>query len=136
MKSWRVLEEDVRVFSCFTVWEEIKLLFILALLFIHDVHASSFAPTTISYPPPRHPSSFTPPRLKAHTSFPHPIPPPPPPPCRHDGGGGSLPGVFLNYELSPMRVRIEEKRNSLGHFLTRLCAIIGGVFTVRRGGGD
>ena len=39
-------------------------------------------------------------------------------------------GVFFNYELSPMRVRIEERRNSLGHFLTRICAIIGGVFTI------
>ena len=50
---------------------------------------------------------------------------------RVDLGGGLLPGVFLNYELSPMRVRIEERRNSLGHFLVRVCAIIGGVFTVR-----
>jgi len=40
-------------------------------------------------------------------------------------------GVFFNYELSPMRVRIEERRNSLLHFLTRVFAIIGGVFTVR-----
>jgi hypothetical protein len=43
---------------------------------------------------------------------------------------GLLPGVFFNYELSPMRARIEEKRRSFLHFLTRVCAIIGGVFTV------
>jgi hypothetical protein len=41
-----------------------------------------------------------------------------------------LPGVFFNYELSPLRVRIVEKRRSLGHFLTNCCAIIGGIFTV------
>lgn len=41
-----------------------------------------------------------------------------------------MPGVFFNYELSPLRVRIEERRRSLGHFLTNCCAIIGGVFTV------
>jgi hypothetical protein len=29
-----------------------------------------------------------------------------------------------------MRVRIEERRNSFLHFLTRVCAILGGVFTV------
>lgn len=29
-----------------------------------------------------------------------------------------------------MRVRIVEKRRSFLHFLTRVCAIIGGVFTV------
>ena len=38
--------------------------------------------------------------------------------------------MFVNYELSPLRVRIYEKRRSLGHFLTNCCAIIGGVFTV------
>ncbi len=27
-------------------------------------------------------------------------------------------------------MRIEERRRSLGHFLTNCCAIIGGVFTV------
>lgn len=47
-----------------------------------------------------------------------------------DAATGLLPGVFFNYELSPLRVRIEEKRRSLGHFLTNVCAIIGGVFTV------
>jgi hypothetical protein len=43
---------------------------------------------------------------------------------------GLLPGVFVNYELSPLRVRISERRRSLGHFLTNCCAIIGGVLTV------
>jgi hypothetical protein len=43
---------------------------------------------------------------------------------------GVLPGVFFNYEPSPLRARIEEKRRSLGHFLTRVFAIIGGVFVV------
>ncbi len=43
---------------------------------------------------------------------------------------GLLPGVFVNYELSPLRVRIYERRRSLGHFLTNCCAIIGGVLTV------
>ena len=44
--------------------------------------------------------------------------------------GGHLPGVFFNYELSPIRVRIEEKRRPFLHFLTRVCAIVGGVFTI------
>ena len=43
---------------------------------------------------------------------------------------GVLPGVFFNYELSPLRARIEIKRRSFGHFLTRVCAVIGGVFVV------
>ncbi|XP_071525804.1 endoplasmic reticulum-Golgi intermediate compartment protein 3 [Panulirus ornatus] len=45
-------------------------------------------------------------------------------------GETGLPGVFFTYELSPMMVKYTEKHKSLGHFLTGVCAIIGGVFTV------
>lgn len=43
-----------------------------------------------------------------------------------------IPGVFLIYDLSPIRVKIFEARpySSLVHFMLQLCAIIGGVFTV------
>jgi len=34
------------------------------------------------------------------------------------------------YELSPMLVQYTEKRRSFMHFLTGVCAIIGGIFTV------
>eukprot|EP00696_Hemimastix_kukwesjijk_P001971 gnl/Hemi2/12403_TR4235_c0_g1_i1.p1 gnl/Hemi2/12403_TR4235_c0_g1~~gnl/Hemi2/12403_TR4235_c0_g1_i1.p1 ORF type:complete len:401 (+),score=170.66 gnl/Hemi2/12403_TR4235_c0_g1_i1:81-1283(+) len=44
--------------------------------------------------------------------------------------GRNLPGVFFFYDLSPIMVDITESRPSLAHFLTGLCAIIGGVFTV------
>jgi len=41
-----------------------------------------------------------------------------------------LPGVFYMYELSPIMVRFQERKKSFAHFLTGVCAIIGGVFTV------
>jgi len=44
--------------------------------------------------------------------------------------GQGLPGVFVFYELSPIMVRFTESRSSFSHFLTQLCAILGGVFTV------
>ena len=44
--------------------------------------------------------------------------------------GKGLPGVFFFYDLSPIMVKYEEKNRSILHFLTQLCAIIGGVFTV------
>jgi hypothetical protein len=63
----------------------------------------------------------------------------------HDSGHG-LPGVFFmysfcfvsfcffnllfRYDLSPITVQYTEIKQSLPHFLTSLCAIIGGVFTV------
>jgi len=41
-----------------------------------------------------------------------------------------LPGTFYMFEMSPMQVSLTETRHSLPHFLTSVCAIIGGIFTV------
>ncbi|XP_075257862.1 endoplasmic reticulum-Golgi intermediate compartment protein 3-like [Convolutriloba macropyga] len=41
-----------------------------------------------------------------------------------------LPGVFFQYEFSPIMVRLRETPRSIGHLLTALCSIVGGVFTV------
>ncbi|KAJ3682992.1 hypothetical protein LUZ60_013219 [Juncus effusus] len=40
------------------------------------------------------------------------------------------PGVYFFYEFSPIKVDLTEQNTSLLHFLTNLCAIIGGIFTV------
>lgn len=48
----------------------------------------------------------------------------------HSHESNGLPGVFVFYELSPIMVEVQEKRQSFFHFLTQLCAIVGGVFTV------
>eukprot|EP00238_Polyblepharides_amylifera_P002976 CAMPEP_0196586088 /NCGR_PEP_ID=MMETSP1081-20130531/53079_1 /TAXON_ID=36882 /ORGANISM="Pyramimonas amylifera, Strain CCMP720" /LENGTH=351 /DNA_ID=CAMNT_0041907847 /DNA_START=16 /DNA_END=1071 /DNA_ORIENTATION=+ len=45
-------------------------------------------------------------------------------------GMGKPPGVYFSYELSPIRVSFTESRPSLLEFLTSVCAIIGGVFSV------
>lgn len=45
-------------------------------------------------------------------------------------GGQHIPGLFFNYDLSPIHVHVSESRPSFFHFLVQLCAIIGGVFTV------
>lgn len=41
-----------------------------------------------------------------------------------------MPGVFFIYEFAPMMVKYTEISKSFLHFLTSVCAIIGGVFTV------
>ncbi|GAB6029813.1 Endoplasmic reticulum-Golgi intermediate compartment protein 3 [Chamberlinius hualienensis] len=46
------------------------------------------------------------------------------------GADQVMPGVFIIYELSPMMVRYTETRKSFLHFLTGVCGIIGGIFTV------
>ncbi|KAJ7006783.1 hypothetical protein NC653_005978 [Populus alba x Populus x berolinensis] len=42
----------------------------------------------------------------------------------------SLPGVFFFYDLCPIKVTFTEEHVSFLHFLTNVCAIVGGVFTV------
>ncbi|KAJ4765287.1 Endoplasmic reticulum-Golgi intermediate compartment protein 3 [Rhynchospora pubera] len=42
----------------------------------------------------------------------------------------SLPGVFFFYDLSPIKVMSKESYESFLHFLTNVCAIVGGIFTV------
>eukprot|EP00850_Spirogloea_muscicola_P009287 SM000052S17679 [mRNA] locus=s52:18386:21667:- [translate_table: standard] len=44
--------------------------------------------------------------------------------------GQAIPGVFFFYDLSPIKVKFMETRTSFLHFVTNVCAIVGGVFTV------
>jgi hypothetical protein len=44
--------------------------------------------------------------------------------------GSQLPAVYFMYDLFPITVSISEGKRSLGHFLTRVCAVVGGVFAV------
>jgi endoplasmic reticulum-Golgi intermediate compartment protein 3 len=47
------------------------------------------------------------------------------------GSGRGLPGVYFYYDVSPIQALYEEKRGGgLMRFLTSLCAIIGGAYTV------
>ncbi|KAI5084366.1 hypothetical protein GOP47_0000535 [Adiantum capillus-veneris] len=46
------------------------------------------------------------------------------------GMGRSLPGVFFFYDLSPIKVNFNQRTTPFLHFLTNVCAIVGGVFTV------
>lgn len=39
-------------------------------------------------------------------------------------------GVFFNFDISPMLVIQKEERKSFTSFLTGVCAIVGGIFTV------
>jgi hypothetical protein len=43
---------------------------------------------------------------------------------------GSLPGVFVSYDMSPIMITYAEERKSTGQLATSVCAIVGGVFTL------
>jgi len=46
------------------------------------------------------------------------------------GSGRGLPGVYFYYELSPVLAVFEETRGTFLRFITSVCAILGGLFTV------
>jgi endoplasmic reticulum-Golgi intermediate compartment protein 3 len=48
----------------------------------------------------------------------------------HKFDGVVVPGLFLYYNLSPIKVQVVEQRRSVFHFLVQLSAIIGGVFSM------
>jgi hypothetical protein len=41
-----------------------------------------------------------------------------------------IPAVYFRYDMSPITVTFEDKKEHFSHFLVQICAIIGGVFTV------
>jgi len=43
---------------------------------------------------------------------------------------GEVPTVRINYDILPIIVQFHEKKQAFYHFVTNLCAIVGGVFTV------
>ncbi|KAG0226440.1 Endoplasmic reticulum-Golgi intermediate compartment protein 3 [Actinomortierella wolfii] len=51
-------------------------------------------------------------------------------PDGHIHNQNGLPGVFFNFDISPMMVIQREERKSFTSFLTGVCAIVGGIFTV------
>jgi len=45
-------------------------------------------------------------------------------------GGRVIPALWFRYDLNPITVKYHETRPPLYHFLTTVCAIVGGTFTV------
>lgn len=47
-----------------------------------------------------------------------------------DSGSFALPGVYFKYEINPLMIHVHDKDSSFATFLTRICAIIGGLYVV------
>jgi len=45
-------------------------------------------------------------------------------------GGRVIPAIWFKYDLNPITVKYHETRPPMYHFLTTVCAIVGGTFTV------
>ena len=48
----------------------------------------------------------------------------------HPGGAPVIPGIFFVYDLSPFLLQVSTAQIPLSHLVTRLLAIVGGVFCV------
>lgn len=46
------------------------------------------------------------------------------------GPAFQLPGVYFRYDINPLMIHIQQKNQGFANFLTRLCAIIGGLYVV------
>lgn len=46
------------------------------------------------------------------------------------GSGRGFPGVYFYFEVSPIQALFQERKPSIYHFFTSICAIIGGAYTV------
>jgi len=44
--------------------------------------------------------------------------------------GSGTPGMYITYDMSPIAITYREFQRSFAHFLTGVCAIVGGVFTI------
>lgn len=48
----------------------------------------------------------------------------------HSGGSHGVPGIFVKYDLTALKIKVMEQHKPYWQFLVRLCGIIGGVFVV------
>ena len=44
--------------------------------------------------------------------------------------GQGMPAIFFRYELSPIRIQYTVQLQNVTTFLVKICAIIGGIYTV------
>ena len=46
--------------------------------------------------------------------------------------GRGLPGIYFYYDFYPVMVEYQEEKRSFLQFMTRVCAIVGGMFALSR----
>lgn len=49
-------------------------------------------------------------------------------PVDHHKGSHGIPGIFFKYDMSALKVKVTQQRDSVFRFLVKLCATVGGIF--------
>lgn len=50
-------------------------------------------------------------------------------PINHMKGSHGIPGIFFKYDMSALKVKVIQERDTFGQFIVRLCASVGGIYT-------
>ncbi|CAL7946585.1 unnamed protein product [Xylocopa violacea] len=50
-------------------------------------------------------------------------------PINHQKGSHGNPGIFFKYDMSALKIKVTQQRDTVCQFLVKLCATVGGIFT-------
>ncbi|XP_055356494.1 endoplasmic reticulum-Golgi intermediate compartment protein 2-like [Paramacrobiotus metropolitanus] len=46
----------------------------------------------------------------------------------HSTGSHGIPGIFIKYDINPLKISVSEQPVPILHFLVRVCGVVGGIF--------
>lgn len=49
-------------------------------------------------------------------------------PIDHQKGSHGSPGIFFKYDMSALKIKVIQQRDTVCQFLVKLCATVGGIF--------
>lgn len=49
-------------------------------------------------------------------------------PIDHNKGSHGVPGIFIKYDMSALKIKVTQQRDTIFQFLVKLCATVGGIF--------
>ncbi|XP_076244528.1 endoplasmic reticulum-Golgi intermediate compartment protein 2 isoform X2 [Calliopsis andreniformis] len=49
-------------------------------------------------------------------------------PIDHQKGSHGIPGIFFKYDMSALKIKVTQQRDTVYQFLVKLCATVGGIF--------
>lgn len=49
-------------------------------------------------------------------------------PIDHQKGSHGIPGIFFKYDMSALKIKVTQQRDTVCQFLVKLCATVGGIF--------
>lgn len=48
----------------------------------------------------------------------------------HNKGSHGIPGLYIKYDMSALKVIVKQDRENLIHFMIRLCSVVAGIIVI------